>query len=378
MVGNGNFAIIALEVKIMSFDLPMCLETAPTIPTFELPLIIYGAGYTGRAVYRYLAARDVRVEAFLDANATDGQFCEGVPVFKLNRWKEKNRSGNYTVLVAIHNRDVAMVPIIETLEKAGFRKVMTMIDFTNAFPDKQPFRFWLVPRQYYHDKQSQIDALFSILEDNSSRNWAESILHFRIQGDYGALPQPSPRDQYFPSDLTRWAAPVRLVDCGAYDGDTIDSMIKSGYRIEAVASFEPDLVNFAKLAVRFPGMNSINFPCGVSSSSSLLRFSSGCGESSHIDAHGDSVIQCVKLDEAIPAFAPNLIKMDVEGAEIEALRGAKGIIEQNKPNLAISLYHFPSHIWEIPLLIHSWQLDYKFYIRGHEHNSFDSVLYALQ
>jgi hypothetical protein len=69
--------------------------------------------------------------------------------------------------------------------------------------------------------------------------------------------------------------------------------------------------------------------------------------------------------------------MDIEGAEVEALRGARKTIEKHRPLLAICLYHQPQHLWEIPFLIKSWNLDYTFFIRSHYFNGFDTLLYAV-
>ena len=50
------------------------------------------------------------------------------------------------------------------------------------------------------------------------------------------------------------------------------------------------------------------------------------------------------LDEVLRGFHPNLIKMDIEGAEPEALRGAQTLVAENRPRLAISIYHGPEHL----------------------------------
>ncbi|MDR2260412.1 MAG: FkbM family methyltransferase [Azoarcus sp.] len=74
-------------------------------------------------------------------------------------------------------------------------------------------------------------------------------------------------------------------------------------------------------------------------------------------------------------FRPNLIKMDIEGAEPEALMGAKNMIARHRPHLAICLYHRLDHLWRIPLMIHEWNLGYRFHMRQHA-PLFELVLYA--
>lgn len=106
-----------------------------------------------------------------------------------------------------------------------------------------------------------------------------------------------------------------------------------------------------------------------------LRFKNE-GESSHISENGDSFMQCVALDNALPNFRLTFISMDIEGAELEALKGAERSIRGNKPDLAISVYHLPNHIWEIPLYIEKLSLGYKFYLRNYSGKPIETVLYA--
>jgi FkbM family methyltransferase len=201
--------------------------------------------------------------------------------------------------------------------------------------------------------------------------------------NYSLLPAPDVAHQYFPLDIPAWKAPLRFVDCGAFDGDTLLNFQKSNISLETVSAFEPDENNFRKLA-QFIHANqeyfsSVNlWPCGVSSSTRQFSFDVGKGEASAVSLAGSSVIQCVSLDEAIPTFLPNLIKMDIEGAEPDALYGARNLIKASRPGLAISIYHRPEHLWQIPLLIENIAKgQYQYYLRAHAFNDFDVVLYAI-
>lgn len=74
---------------------------------------------------------------------------------------------------------------------------------------------------------------------------------------------------------------------------------------------------------------------------------------------------------------PTYIKMDIEGAEMEALLGAQGNIKNNKPKLAICLYHKKEDIFAIPLLVHKMNPSYKMYIRHYSNYRTDTLLYAV-
>ena len=86
-------------------------------------------------------------------------------------------------------------------------------------------------------------------------------------------------------------------------------------------------------------------------------------------------VEFVSLDKAI--IEPiTFIKMDIEGSEMRALKGAKQIITTYKPKLAICIYHKLDDLWRIPQYIHSLVPEYKFYIRHHSILYSDTVLYA--
>jgi len=90
-----------------------------------------------------------------------------------------------------------------------------------------------------------------------------------------------------------------------------------------------------------------------------------------------SVIETTSIDEILDGGEATYIKMDIEGAEYEALLGAKNTIKKYKPKCAISIYHKRCDIWEIPILLLSYNPDYKFYLRTYSFSGNDTVLYAL-
>jgi len=90
---------------------------------------------------------------------------------------------------------------------------------------------------------------------------------------------------------------------------------------------------------------------------------------------GDNVT-CTKLDNVLME-PPTYIKMDIEGAELEALWGARKLLKEHKPVLAICAYHTSDHLWEIPLLIHAIQPDYKLHLRRYAEGAWELVWYAI-
>jgi len=169
--------------------------------------------------------------------------------------------------------------------------------------------------------------------------------------------------------------PLRYIDCGAYTGDTIANLSKQGLSFKAVAAFEPNPALYPQLCETAALHPACLFPCGVWDSMTQLRFTQD-DAASHFDTSGTVMVQTVSLDQALPNFAPNFIKMDIEGAESTALLGARNMIATYRPHLAISAYHKPRGLWDLLLQIQQWNLGYSFRLRAHAYNGFDTVLYA--
>jgi hypothetical protein len=91
---------------------------------------------------------------------------------------------------------------------------------------------------------------------------------------------------------------------------------------------------------------------------------------------GGEKVLAVALDDVLTGFSPTFIKMDIEGAEISALRGGEKTIRRCLPDLAVCVYHRINHIWDIPLLLDDWRLGYKMYLRSYNPYTMETVLYA--
>jgi FkbM family methyltransferase len=346
---------------------------------------IYGTGSVARDTQQALVYGGIPVTAFIDHYKREFDSLAGLPILEPDALsiREKKRA---ILVLAIHNRDVDMQALTEHLRALGYTIFISMIEVFDHFGAELGQRYWLTRRSYYGDFEERIQAAGQLLTDVPSQALYASILEFRMTGDFSVLPRPDPTTQYLPSDLPQWKQPTRLVDCGAYDGDVIRDFITHGCTFSALSAFEPDLQNYTRLvenmrkyACTIPELSL--WPCGVHASSRQLSFASGLGEASGIADSGGRMIQCVALDEALPNFAPTLIKMDIEGAEKEALAGAEKLIASSHPGLAICTYHSPDHLWEIPLLINTfadkYKIQYQYFLRTYAYNSFETVFYAI-
>jgi hypothetical protein len=109
----------------------------------------------------------------------------------------------------------------------------------------------------------------------------------------------------------------------------------------------------------------------------MASFRSGQGSASSVVEHGDVHVKLVALDEVLPTFRPTYIKLDIEGSELSALRGAAGMIQRHQPSMAVCIYHCPADLWEIPLYLHELLPSHRICLRYHTYQAFELVAYAF-
>lgn len=195
-------------------------------------------------------------------------------------------------------------------------------------------------------------------------------------------------EQYFNPDFMTFEAEEVFVDAGCYNLETSLKLRKYAPSVKKVYAFEPDPDNYEaciKAKEMFHVPQAKIFPYGTWSKKTTLAFyalgyiGSRLREAG-VEMQGERLIEVpvMPIDEAIEAGdRVTMIKMDVEGAELESLKGAKQTIQRDKPKLAICIYHKPEDIVTIPMYIKRLVPEYRLYIRHHSSEAHDTLLYAM-
>jgi FkbM family methyltransferase len=347
-------------------------------------LVLYGAGNLGRTLLRGLRKNNVDAVAFADANPTlAGQKVEGLPVLlPEDAVRKYGASAAFVVCVWHPDLHSGVQNIMDRLGALGAVHVLPFIYLFWKHADSfLPHYFWDLPSKYLA-QQASIRRAYEGFDEEVSRKQFVADLELRTHGFFG---HASPRidKQYFPNDLYRLSPDECFVDCGAYDGDTIKEFAaESKGRFRRIIAFEADPDNFARLSdyvATQPDLRErvIIHQAAVMRTSGTLRFAATAGANAAVSESGATVVNCVGLDEVLPDEAPSMIKMDIEGSELDALNGASRLIASHKPRLAICLYHRPEHLWEIPAWLKNAEPDARLYLRSHALDGFDSVCYAV-
>lgn len=231
-----------------------------------------------------------------------------------------------------------------------------------------------------------------MLSDHHSRHLLDRVVRFRQTFSIEDYVEPDGSLEYFPEDvpLFNHNAPTRFVDCGAYTGDTVEALLSrlpgTPEQVEYVISYEPDRDNFVRLCDHIDTLSAthtdVTFlpsPLGVWSSTDMLSFKTRGDSSSSVthDRTGNCAVPVIALDNTVRAARPTYIKMDIEGAESAAVEGAKHLIAEQAPTLAMCVYHRPEDLWRLPIQIKQLQPDYRMYLRVHGHMGLSTVLYCV-
>lgn len=306
-------------------------------------LIIFGAGYNGRRVLQLVYAGGGIVEYFCDNNKKKHHtMIDGVEVISIEE---------------LLSREVVddLVFIISPMLPEGYNAIFDLL--------------------IRHD--ILVSNIFKLSDYNYMKELNES--------------------QYF-DEVLSFGRDEIFIDAGSYDFFTsclfIKRMNNLGFGYKKIYAFEPDVANFRNCQKKIEnlGLNNISLiNAGLWSTNTELQFNSLANAGSFIEKAriqddtfeglknlniNSEKLKVVSLDSCIKEKV-TFIKMDIEGAEIEALKGAKNILIRDKPKLAICIYHKKEDLWEIPYYIKNLVPEYKLYIRHYSNYAHETVLYAV-
>ncbi len=176
-----------------------------------------------------------------------------------------------------------------------------------------------------------------------------------------------------------------FVDVGSLNGQTtveFAKWCKGEYDGAYVFEANTNMVDICKQTLERSEIKNVTFFSKAAwNKKEVLRFQADegmyPGGSRIDDVAGNIEVEADTIDNCLNGEKVTFIKMDIEGSEFKALQGARDTIEKYKPRLAISLYHKPEDIVEIPYIINDIRDDYKFGIRQYASNMQETVLYAI-
>lgn len=337
--------------------------------------IVFGAGNGGRFAKAYLEGMGKRVSFFCDNDhRKNGTFIGNAMVLTPERLPKQD------VPICIAS-DWAN-EIASQLKGMGKEKYFDLSAMLWHHGKIEPGN--MPVRELMLNSREDIEKANDMFADGESRRVFLSIIKYRLTLDPAGLVN-APFKQYYNPHVSPMRDDV-IIDGGAWVGDTAIGFARYLACRCNIFSFEPEKGNYDLLRenITASGVGGAVEPvmAGLWSNGCQMRFNSdikyGEGTQYHVDPEGSEKIELVALDGFARerGIRPTLIKMDIEGAEVEAIEGARETLAGRSPRLQISVYHRTSDLWEIPLLIKGINPRYKFHLSHHSNNFSDTVLYA--
>ncbi len=275
--------------------------------------------------------------------------------------------------VAFWSRD-ALSFVMKALYNHGIEKVYYYEKLISSFYQKQ--KAW--PKVL--EQIDKISAVYEALADEESKESYLRMIKCIMEGEPGFLRLAKYREYYHP--LVYAEEGDVLIDGGLWQPYLTKAFAQQVGPSGKVFAFEP-VAAFAKRCkeVLDPIANVRVEQLGLWSGVSTFYIEDQAGGSRMVSEPNERTESChtISIDEYCQEhnIACSIIKLDIEGAEVEALKGAMKTIARHKPKLQIALYHEYSHYIDIPYTLLRHFPDYTFYIGHHEPWHFESVLYAL-
>jgi FkbM family methyltransferase len=344
-------------------------------------LVLFGAGPLGRKTLQGLRRAGIEPLAFADNKAALWhQPVDGVQVLPPPEAVQK--FGTRAVFVAtIYNPSAVM----RQLRGLGCPRVASYSDLYWKHPETfLPYGGLHAP-EVIRENAADIRKMLPLWGDDVSREEYLAQLRWRLTLDPLCLPAPLPPEQtYFPTDLVRLTDDEVFVDCGAFDGDSVRSFLKrTRNSFRQIVPLEPDPTNYQNLrhyVAALPPRLSAKIAVqnvAVGATRKRVRFAAEGTAGSGISETGTVEMDCAPLDELLREVTPTYVKIDIEGAEPEALTGGRRLIERHSTVWAVCLYHTGEHLWQLPLFMASVSDGYRYFLRRYAEDCWELVCYAI-
>lgn len=253
-----------------------------------------------------------------------------------------------------------------------------------AIPEALGAHYQLAPPLIFAERREAIENVLDALGDETSRSQFISHLRWRVTLDPQYLPEPDRAHMYFDPRLFTLGDDAVIADVGAFDGDSLRIFLHwQGARFGAYHAFEPDPVSFSRLTnycrelPRSIAERVHPRQMAAAAEPGMVRFGASGKPGSQAVADGQTAVEGGRLDDYFAGGHLDYLKLDVEGAERDALAGAWRSIERDRPVLATAVYHQAHDIFDLPSMVFARTPGYTYALRSYDYDGIDLVFYAI-
>lgn len=347
-------------------------------------IVIFGAGVGGAALYKLLKRNNLEnhIKSWSDNN---------VLKHYQSYMQEKLAIIPPEEIIKKFNKDICILVASSTFDLIknqligyGLREDNIYL-FNFAFMDLEYTDF-----EFIKDHISDFERAYQRMEDKKSQEIFVNILNYKITKNEKYLTTlqnyvDDEKNQYFDSGMLEFLSNERFLDIGAYTGDTFETFDKiyrdnweHYYGLEADGKIYRKLAETLKKSQKEEKCSIYNVAAWDSDTTLYFESNAGSSTVSNHQTELQMIVSAKKVDELLEHEKVTFVKMDIEGAEMNALRGMRKLIEENKPVLAICVYHLRDDYYKITDFIESiLPKEYTFYMRQYRYTPTETVCYGV-
>ncbi len=316
----------------------------------EKPIVLYGMGNGADKIISVLEQKNIPFKGiFASSGFKKGKLFHSLPVESYSELKER-----FGVMVVLLCFGTHLPEVMENIKKISAEQELYA-------PEVPVIGGGLFNKEYYQQNKTEFDKIYSLLADEQSRLTFENIIKYKISGKIDYLFDcESSFDEPYQSILLQ-SGGERILDLGAYNGDTALEFAERFPNYEKIIAVEPDRKTFKKLTANTKALKIQCENICISDFTGTGQFAMNGGRNSAV-GEGDKT-EFSTVDSLLKGERVTHIKMDVEGEERRAISGARETILKHRPKMIISAYHRTEDFLTIPKAVLKIRDDYKIYMR---------------
>lgn len=325
------------------------------------PIVMYGMGNGADKILAVMEKEEIEVADFFASDGfVRGHFFHGKRVLSFSEVSEKY-DDMLIVLAFGSSLDDVMARFFEIARQ-----------YETVAPEVPLSGETLFTYDFACAHLDEFNEAYDLLADDASRKLFCDLFSFKLTGKLSYLEDNSTSERVLLDTFLNGKAVRSYLDLGAYSGDTVRMLLEAFDTVESVYAFEPDARSYKKLcAYAESEVRALvhTYPYAAWNKDETLIFSDAGNRNSALSGMGgthtgkERTVMAKAPDSVLANESVDYIKLDVEGAEREAIEGCKRLILKNHPVLAICSYHRAEDLFALPLQIHALDPSYRIYLR---------------
>lgn len=340
------------------------------IEQLEGDIYILGTNKYGNNTAIWLQSINHKPKAFINDFIGDKTY-KGYEILKLNQIPMNSSIINCIV-------EGRTIDAENKIVECGIRTHIDYFCLQIAFPSVLMEVNYLEETNVINEELEIYKKVYSKLNDQRSKKEFDKIVNFRLNRNIENLKGFTfrPQEQYFESFLSLNEKPA-FIDGGGFDGETSRLFSELYPNYKKIYYFEPSELSYKNSKNNLIGLDRITmFKKGLWNKPEIIFFDDTLGNASKFSTDGKAEIETTTIDEIVNEKI-DYIKLDLEGAEYNALLGAENTIKKYHPSIAVCVYHNQLDFIRIPKLLTSFNPDYRIYFRHYTQGVCESVMYFV-